>query len=387
MLDPLARQIRTVAPSLLSDMKSAVAGGKRLMRKSRFWRWTKAEITPEAAGYKILYSGTEERKEAALLALRRKAVDPLLQDATIAVSEFPIARSLRVPQYLDMDVPLDTSIDEILAGYGEKLRRVVVQQLPHAELVEATTADDLALADSAMLRPYAIERHGPTAAQIPLEQVARLSRLPYGRLHILRINGEPVACHLGVHEVRKGRSYWTAVRFGYVESVFTDSKRLHEVNSTNVFLATKFAKEFGADFYSLGMSLGRPDDGLLNWKRRRGGVLNARTSNDWFYVRAPHNDAPTFFWGGPLFAMSEAGNRLSLHVGIPAGVDEASVAARYRETHFRGIDEVIIHHDESTPEDLLEKTTALLSDGTSARVIYRPHTSSARVRAAYEAGE
>ena len=127
-----------------------------------------------------------------------------------------------------------------------------------------------------MLRPYAIERHGPTPAQNPPEQVARLSRLPYGRLHILRMNGEPVACHLGVHEVRKGRSYWTAVRFGYVESV-SNPKRLHEVNSTNVFLATKFAKEFGADFYSLGMSLGRPDDGLLHWKRRRGGVLNANT--------------------------------------------------------------------------------------------------------------
>ena len=118
------------------------------MRKSRFWRWTRAEITPEAAGYKILYFGTEERKEAALLALRRKAVNPLLQDATIAVSEFPIGRSLRVcPQYLDMDVPLDTSLDEILVGYGEKLRRVVLQQLPHAELAEATTAEDLALAE------------------------------------------------------------------------------------------------------------------------------------------------------------------------------------------------------------------------------------------------
>jgi hypothetical protein len=387
MLDPLARQIRTVAPSLLSDLKSAIAGAKRLMRKSRFWSWTKTEIRPEGAEYTILYSGTEERKDAALLALHRKAVDPALREASVAVSEFPIGQSLRVPQYLDMDVPLETPLDEILAGYGEKLRRVVLQQLPHAELTEARTAEDLKLADSAMLRPYAIERHGPTAAQIPPEQVARLSRFPYGRLHILRMNGEPVACHLGVHEVRKGRSYWTAVRFGYVESVFSNSKRLHEVNSTNVFLATKFAKEFGADFYSLGMSLGRPDDGLLHWKRRRGGVLNATTSNDWFYVRAPHNNVPTFFWGGPLFAMRGTRNRLSLHVGIPAGVDEASVAARYRETHFRGIEEVFIHHEVSTPHDLLEKTAALLTDGTGARLTYYRHTSSTRAKSAGEAAE
>jgi len=387
MLDPLARQVRKVAPSLLSDLKSTIAGAKRLMRKSRFWRWINAEISPEGAEYKVLYSGTEERKNAALLALRRTAVAPLLRDATIAVSEFPLRQSLRVPQYLDMDVPLDTSLDEILAGYGEKLRRVVLQQLPHAELTEATTAEDLKLADIAMLRTYAIERHGATAAQIPLEQVARLSRWPYGRLHILRMNGEPVACHLGVHEVRKGRSYWTAVRFGYAESVFRNPKRLHEVNSTNVFLATKFAKEFGADFYSLGMSLGRPDDGLLHWKRRRGGVLNANTSNDWFYVRAPRNNIPLFFWGGPLFAMHGTRNRLSLHVGIPAGVDEASVADRYRETHFRGIDEVVIHHEESTPNDLLESSAALLTEGTRARVTYRPHTSSARAKVVCESDE
>jgi hypothetical protein len=352
------------------------------MRKSRFWKWTKAEIRPDGAGYSILYSGTEERKESALLALRRKAVDPLLQDGVIRISEFPARQSLRVPQYLDMDVPLHTSLEEILAAYGEKLRRVVLQQLPHVELVEATTAEDLALADTAMLRPYAIDRHGPTAAQIPFEKIAKLSQWPYGRLHVLRMDGEPVACHLGVHEFRKGKSYWIAVRFGYVESVFANPKRLHEVNSTNVFLATKFAKEFGADFYGLGMSLGRPDDGLLHWKRRRGGVLNAKTCNEWFYVRAPENNAPTFFWGGPLFSMHNAGSRLKMHVGLPADVDEESVVGRYREMRFLGIDEVIIHHDMSAPQRLLKKTEALLTEGIDVRVTHRVHTNKPGLKSA-----
>ena len=374
MFDPLARQIRKVAPSLLSELKSAAAGAKRLMRKSKIWKWTRAEIIPEGSRYKIFYFGADERKDAALRALGRKAVDPQLEDAIITISELPVRHSLRVPQYLDMDVPLDRSLEDILANYGEKLRRVVLQQLPHAELVEATTPEDFELADTAMLRPYAVSRHGPTAAQIPVKQITRLSQLPYGRLHILRMDGEPVACHLGVHGVRKGQSYWTAVRFGYVKSIFENSKRLHEVNSTNVFLATKFAKEFGADFYSLGKSPGRPDDGLLHWKRRRGGVLNAMTCNDWFYVRAPLNKAATFFWGGPLFAMEDGGKRLSLHVGIPAGVDEASVIARYRDIHFSGVDEVVIHYDSTTPQVLLERTAGVLTEGNAARVTYRLDT-------------
>jgi len=377
MLDPLARQIRIVAPSLLPALKSAAASGKRLMRKSRIWKWTKTEIIPEGARYKVLYWGTEERKDAALLALRRKSIDPILEDATITVSEFPIGQSLRVPQYLDMEVPLAASLEEILATYGEKLRRVVLQQLPHVELVEATSTEDFALADRAMLRPYAISRHGPTAAQIPLHEIAKLAQWPYGRLHILRMNNEPVACHLGVHGVRKGRRYWTAVRFGYVETVFTNSKRLHEVNSTNVFLATKFAREFGADFYSLGRSLGRPDEGLLHWKRRRGGILNAETCKDWFYVRPPLHRSPAFFWGGPLFAMHDSGTRLVMHVGIPATVDEASVAARFRDIHFPGVDEVVIHHEQSTPRTVIDKAAAILSEGTAARVTHRLHLRSA----------
>lgn len=368
MFDPIARQIRNVAPSLLSELKSAAAGAKRLMRKSKIWKWTRAEITPEGSRYKILYFGADDRRDAALLALARKPLDPQLEDATITISELPVRHSLRVPQYLDMDVPLDPPLEDILSNYGEKLRRVVLQQLPHAELVEATSPEDFALADEAMLRPYAVSRHGPTAAQIPFEEVTRLSQWPYGQLHILRMDGEPVACHLGAHGIRKRQSYWTAVRFGYVRSIFEDPKRLHEVNSTNVFLATRFAKEFGADFYSLGRSPGRPDDGLLHWKRRRGGVANAKTCNDWFYVRPPSNKAATFFWGGPLFAMEDGGKRLSLHVGIPAGVDETNVISRYRDIHFSGIDELVIHHETSTPQVLLERTVAVLTEGNGARV-------------------
>jgi hypothetical protein len=374
MLDPVVRLVRAVAPSFLSDVKSAVVSGKRLLRKSKPWTWARLEITPEGAKYKILYLGTEERQDRALTSLRRKAVDPILDRGVITISEFPLRSALRIPQHLDMDVPLHRSMEDILAGYGEKLRRVVVQQLPHAELVEAVTAEEFALADRTMLRPYAVDRHGPTAAQIPLQQVIRMSQSPYGRLHILRMDGEPVACHLGVHEVRKGRKYWTAVRFGYVESVFTNSKRLHEVNSTNVFLATKFAKELGADFYSLGMSPGRPDDGLLHWKRRRGGVLNAKTCKDWFYVRPPVNDAPTFFWGGPLFELHTGGTGITLHVGLPAGVDEAAVVARYRDVHFDGLHGVVIHHEPSVPHALIEKTAALLTEGAAGRAVLRVHT-------------
>src|SRR4051794_36931502 len=142
MFDPVVRRIRTVAPSLLPDVKFAIGAFKRLMRTSRVWRWTKAKITPEGAEYTIVYLGTDARKDAAVLAMRRKAVDPMLEGGVITVSEFPMRNALRVPQYLDMDVPLDRPLEEILADYGEKLRRVVLQQLPHAEMIEATTSDE-----------------------------------------------------------------------------------------------------------------------------------------------------------------------------------------------------------------------------------------------------
>lgn len=381
MFDIVVRLIRAVAPSFLSDLKSALVDSQRLLRKSKFWNWTTVEIAPEDAAYVIHYFGTEQRKEAALTTLQRRAVGPPFQTpvSKVTISEFPISRSLRVPQYVDMDVPVDAPMDDVLGKYPDRLRRVVLQQLPHAELVEATALEDFAFADEQMLRPYAIDRHGSTAAQIPLEQIVRLSQPPYGRLHILRMDGEPVACHLGVHEVRAGRRYWTGVRVGYVQSVFTDPKRLNEVNSTNVFLATKCAKDLGADFYSLGMSRARPDEGSLHWKRRRGGVLNARTCHEWFYVRAPDNQAPAFFWDDPLFAIQGRKKRLSLHVGLPTGAEETSVVARYREIHFLGIHEVIIHAARTVPLNLVDKTAALLAGGADISVTHRVHNDDVRM--------
>lgn len=373
MLDLPVRLLRTVAPSLLSDLKSALAGARQVARKLAIWEWTKTDISQRGIGFTTQCLGAKARKEQALLVLRPKQVDPQLQGGLIKITDFPIPRSLCVPISLDMVVPLDASVDEILAGYGEKLRRVLLHQLPHAELVEATTPEDIALADSAMLRPYAISRHGPAAAKISIDEITKLSREPYGRLHILKIKGEPVACHLGAHGIRRGRGYWTAVRFGYVRSVFEDSKRLHEVNSTNVYLSTKFGNELGADFYSLGMSLGSPDNGLLHWKRRRGGVLSSATGTDWFYVRPPEVGPPTFFWGVPLFAMQNGRGSLALHVGVPAEVDEATLAVRYREMHIRGVEEVIIHHHSSTPQFPLKKTAGLLTRDSEARVTYTSH--------------
>jgi len=118
MLDPVVRLVRAVAPSFLSDVKSAVVSGKRLLRKSKPWTWARLEITPEGAKYKILYLGTEERQDRALRSLRRKAVDPILDRGVITISEFPLRSALRIPQHLDMDVPLHRSMEDILAGYG-----------------------------------------------------------------------------------------------------------------------------------------------------------------------------------------------------------------------------------------------------------------------------
>jgi hypothetical protein len=71
--------------------------------------------------------------------------------------------------------------------------------------------------------------------------------------------------------------------------------------------------------------------------------------------------------------MRDGGRKLSLHVGVPGEIDEAVLIARYREMHFRGIEEVIIHHEVSTPQTLLDKAAALLTQDSDARVIYIDH--------------
>jgi hypothetical protein len=369
----LQRLYRPLSPSLRAELKWTLGAAKEVARKAKYWTWVRTELEPAGRTHRVIYSGTASQREAVELHLSGTA-DRLHGTDTVAVSEFPLPGSLRVPRYVQPVVPLSPSLDAILDGYGDKLRRVVRQQLAKVNVRRADSPALVAFANDDMLRPYARERYGPGADQLSAQTVNDIAGRHDGRLDIVQAGDEPVACHLGFERVRRGKRYWNAIRFGFVESVFRHPKRLHEINSVNVFLATRYAKENGYDFYGLGDCLGRPDDGLLHWKRRRGGQIDASQCQEWFYVRLPEQGSCDFLWNTPLFSAGLRGTNLRLHLGVPGARTDAETIARYREMSFGGLIEVVIHADQPLSKPLRASFEALFSGaGTAPRIVERLH--------------
>jgi hypothetical protein len=131
---------------------------------------------------------------------------------------------------------------------------------------------DIDRIDRDMLKPYATARHDDGAIQLEPDAVRKMAHPQIGRLDVVYLGDEAVACHLGCMFIRAGKRFWSTVRFGYPEAIFSDHKRLREANSITTYLALEWALENGFDYYNIGISLGRPDSGLLQWKRRRKGA-------------------------------------------------------------------------------------------------------------------
>src|SRR5690606_24512746 len=108
-----------------------------------------------------------------------------------------------------------------------------------------------------------------------------------GRLDLITLGDEVIGCHLGCEVARGGKRYWSTLRFGYCEAVFSDARKLREVNSITTFMALEWALEQGFDYYDIGLCLARPDDGLLKWKRRRGGDIDSLGNHAYLFVRLP----------------------------------------------------------------------------------------------------
>jgi len=368
----LHRLYRPVSPSLRAELKWTLSAAKEVLRKAKCWTWVRIDVQPAGGTHRVTYSGTASQQEAVALHLSGTAGLPSQDWDTVTVTELPLPGSLRVPRYVQPVVPLSADLDTILEGYGDKLRRVVRQQLAKVSVRRADTPELIAFANDSMLQPYARERYGPGADQLPMQTVNDIATRHDGRLDIVHAGEEPVACHLGFERVRRGKRYWNAIRFGFVDSVFRNSKRLHEVNSVNVFLATRYAKENGYDYYGLGDCLGRPDDGLLHWKRRRGGQIDASQCQEWFYVRLPKHGTCEFLWNTPLFSAGFRGANLKLHLGVPAERSDAETIARYREMSFGGLSEVVIHADQPMSKTLRASFESLFSASTPApRIVER----------------
>lgn len=289
-----------------------------------------------------------------------------LSGRTVFVSEMPIPGALRVPWFLRAIVPLGRPIDEITAGYDGELRRSIRKHRARYRMQQVLNDTDIDLAEREMLQPYASARNGSATVQIAPGEV-RKTALKYGRLDLVLCEDKVVACHLGITITRAGKRYWSTVRFGYPEAVFSDPKRLRETNSITTFLALEWAIENGFDYYDIGTCLGSPDDGLLRWKRRRGGAVDTMGNHGFFHVRLPSVGAAQFLWDAPLFAVER--KNMTLHLGLPDGPSDDEVAIRYREMGFGGLFKVYLHCARPPGDHLLETLRNLYTHQKSPPIV------------------
>jgi len=357
---------KLISPSLRYEIRTVSSMLRDMAGRACFWRWEIARFRlQQASPYEILYIGRKQQREMAKLLIGGKAprdagqvTDPeasAAQNHVVVVSEVPTAGALSVPHYLSAVVPLGRSLDDITGRYDSELRRSIRKNRPLYQMRQTFDDAEIAMADRDLLRPYATARQGIHAAQFATEEVFRLAK-GVGRLDLITLNGEVVACHLGCEITRGGKRYWSTLRFGYCEAVFSDAKRLREVNSITTFMALEWALEHGYDYYDIGLCLARPDDGLLKWKRRRGGDVDSLGNHAYMFVRLPRNGTAQFLWDTPLFAME--GNKLTLHLGLPEGTTDEEVASRYHEMVFGGLHKIYLYGAKSAGESFLETLRA-----------------------------
>ncbi|WP_288099126.1 hypothetical protein [Pseudomonas sp.] len=348
MKEYIASKIRKlISPSLRFELRRTVSWLRDILSRACFWRWeiVKFKLRQESS-FNVLYIGRKTQREFAKVLLGTDAPDadsqlkPDPSNPTVLVSEIPTPGALRVPQYLSAIVPLSRTLDEITARYNTELRRNLRKNRLRYRMKQALNDDEIECADQQMLQPYAKARHGSAAAQIDTHEVRRVAKNA-GRLDLVLLENDVVACHLGCVITKGGKRYWSTIRFGYPETVYSDAKKLREVNSITTFMALEWAIENGFDYYDIGICLARPDDGLLEWKRRRGGDVNTLGNNGYMFVRLPKVGTPTFLWETPLFAVE--GKELTLHLGLPDGPSDEEIASRYREMGFGGLSKIYLH--------------------------------------------
>ncbi len=349
------------SPSVRFALKQVAARLQSIAGKACFWRWelTRLPAPAEAPG-RVMYFGRSDKRALAveLLGLEAGAGEgsPAGRHGVVWVSELPLPNSVRVPAYLRAVVPLGGSLEAIVAAYPENLRRSLRRQRVACHTRPVTDEVEMERVDREMLRPYALARHGASAAQVSASAVQDIAK-GRGRLTLVLCGTEEVGCHLGFPQTRAGVRFWVSVRFGFPKAVFDDRKRLREINSVNTYFEMEAAHRDGCAHYDIGDCLGRPDDGLLQWKSARGGHLDAALIHEHFYVLLPEQAAPAMLWHAPIFG--EKAGTLTLHLGLPEGRTDDQALARFRELRFSGMHKICLHCARAPGAPLVNAVRAL----------------------------
>ncbi len=331
-----------------------------------FWRWDSFSFPMgEQNATSIHFTGRADLLPIlkSLLGISSETNEPKLKELTthneISVYELPMPNTLCIPHCLSTIVSLDRSIEDIMAGYSRSLRRSILKLAPKFKYEMVTNESMIQEIDATMLRPYAINRIGITANQVPLSVVKDLALNEYGRLDLLYEGDVPVGCHLGNAYTRKGKRYWHVNRFGYIDPVFSDYSRLQETNAANLHLALLYAIDQRYDFCDYGPSLAKPGAGLIEWKRRRKGFL-VKAGPSSFYIKVPNHVSAQFFWDSPMFSLN--GENINLHLGVPENKTEEELIAKYREMGYDGLSKVYLMCATKPSDTFVELITGLYAE-------------------------
>lgn len=349
---------KLISPSTRFKIRKVAAWLQDILGRACFWRWEVVRFKlRNDSPYDVLYIGRKTSRAMAklLMGAQPHGVDSastaIESNAKVLVSEMPNPGALSVPHYLSAIVPLGRPLEDIIATYNSELRRNLRKTRSRYRMQQALTDEEIERVDREMLQPYAKARHGASAKQLATDEVLRVAKTT-GRLDLIMLDDEVVACHLGCVITRDAKRYWSTVRFGYPEAIFSDAKKLREVNSITTFMALEWAIEQGFDYYDIGQCLARPDDGLLEWKRRRGGDVDTLGNHAYLFVRLPKVGAAQFLWDSPLFAVED--DKLTLHLGLPDGPSEEEIGSRYREMGFGGLFKIYLYCARRPSEVLID---------------------------------
>ncbi len=335
-----------------------------LLSRICFWNWKIKEFPIKANSFNsLLYLGRRSRETSAMMILGvwhnsvKKIVDHEHRvKRRVIVSELPFPDAICVPNYLSHVLPIDRPLDELIGNIGsDKLK--FYQKNRASYRVEKIVADqEINQIDQTMLRSFATHRYGEWALQLKLSKVKSIA-LKQGTLNVIYFNEQKVACSLGSSMSRNGKSIWRGERAGFPENVYTHSKTFNEINTMNYFLEIEWACQHGYDFYEIGVSLARPEDNVLQWKRRLRGHLDTMGNYNYFYIRPPKENACDFFWETPLFGLENG--KICLHLGKPDDKTDDEFIIRYRSMGFGGLSTIYIHCDRAPSQPALTRIANL----------------------------
>jgi len=353
-----------ISPSMRFMLKEEAAWLRVQFRRACLWKWRIARFAlRNDSPFEIVFVGRNTRLQDVKLVLGVEdghyGQEANRSGRKVFVSEFPVPGALFVPVNLGSIIPLGRPVEEIFAKYEKNLRHIINNHRDRYRLQQVLTDAEIERADREMLRPYAKARYGNSAIQLAPELIKKYARV-FGRLDFIMFGNEVVGCTLGFENIRARKRYWISERWGCPEAVFSDPKRASEINTICTYLELERAINNGFDYFDIGASYARPNEGTLQWKKRRGGELDIRAFHKYFYVRLPRMGVAQFLWDAPLFAIER--HKLTLHLGLPDGPSDEEVTKRYREMGFGGLFKVYLHCARLPGENILNKLYGLYSD-------------------------